>query len=112
MHELFKVILTMFCLLIISFTSTGLIISSMNASKADAFLSDASIGVAEGNFQDSVIKQWQSEALERKYQLEVIKKDTNTDGYTDAVDLTLTYQYVVPYLNLSGSEHTIKAYAR
>lgn len=112
MEQIFKMILTLFCLLTLSFSSAGLIISSINASKADAFLSDATIGVTEGNFQDTVIGQWQTEATERDYQLTAERKDTNGDGYTDAVDLTLTYQYVVPYLRISGNEHTLKAYAR
>ena len=112
MEQVFKVFLTLFCLMILSFTATGLIISSMNASRADAFISDAANGVSMGNFQEDVISDWQSEAAEKGYQLAASKKDANGDGYTDAVDLTLTYQYVVPYLNMAGSEHTLKAYAR
>lgn len=112
MEAITKTFLTIFCLLIVTFTATGLIVASINANKADAFLSDATIGIEEGNFQPEIIGEWKQNAADIGYQLDTAAKDTNGDGYTDVVDLTLTYQYVVPFLNSGASDHVLKSYAR
>ena len=107
-----KVFLTLFCLFIISFTATGLIVASINAGRADGFLSDASYGIAAGNFRENVIGQWQREAEERGYDLEASPKDTDGDGFVDVVDLKLVYPYVVPFLKMSQTPHVLRGYAR
>ena len=107
-----KVFLTLCCLLAILLCSTGIVIAGINAGKADRFLSDAAIGVAEGNFQDTVIEAWVSEASEHGYLLMCRGKDTNGDSYTDLVDMTLTYEYKIPFLNTRGVQHQLKSYAK
>lgn len=86
--------------------------ASINASRADGFLSDASYGISAGSFREEVIGQWQTEAEERGYDLTASPKDTDGDGYVDGVDLELMYPYVVPNLNMSNSTHILRAYAR
>ena len=112
MEAITKTFITIFCLLLITFTASGLIIASLNASTADSFLSDAVIGIEEGNLQTSVINAYKNEAAEKGYELSAIEKDVNGDGYTDIVDLTLKYQYYIPFINSNSEEHVIKAYVR
>ncbi|MDD6194848.1 MAG: hypothetical protein PUB19_08115 [Lachnospiraceae bacterium] len=107
-----KVFLTLCCLLALLLSSTGIVMAGINAGKADAFLSDAAIGVAEGNFQDEVIEAWVGEAVEHGYLLTYCKKDTNGDAYTDLVDMTLTYEYNIPFLKTQGAKHQLKTYAK
>ena len=38
--------------------------------------------------------------------------DTNGDGYTDMVDMTLVYNYILPYVKAEGQKHQLRAYAR
>lgn len=106
-----KVFLTLCCLLAILFSSAGVVVAGMNASKADCFLSDAALGVSEGNFQEVVLKLWENEAKDKGYLLTYDKKDTNKDGYTDLVDMTLTYQYKIPFLQKKGVQHRLRTYA-
>lgn len=107
-----KVFLTLCCMLTILLSSTGIVIAGINASKADTFLSDAAIGVAEGNMQDGVLEDWVCEAKEKGYLLTCHKKDTNGDAYTDLVDMTLTYEYKIPFLQAKGVQHKLKTYAK
>ena len=106
-----KVFLTLCCLLAILLSSAGVVMAGMNASKADRFLSDAALGVSEGNFQEEVLNLWEKEAEGQGYELAYDKKDTNKDGYTDLVDMTLTYQYKIPFLQKKGVQHRLRTYA-
>lgn len=78
----------------------------------DAFLSDCVRAVEEGNFQDSVISQCQTDAQKNNYELKCNKIDTNGDSYTDMVDMSLSYDYTIPFIHRDGEKHEIKAYAR
>lgn len=112
MDAVIKAFVTLICLIIVTFSVTGLIVGATNSSMADSFLSDCVRAVEEGNYQDSVIASCVSEATDKNYTLTAVKKDTNGDGYTDMVDLTLEYSYQIPYLNATANTKTIKAYAR
>lgn len=112
MDSVLKGFVTVICMAMIGFTITGLSISSINASKADAFLSDCVRAVEEGNFQDSVISQCQTDAQKNNYELKCNKIDTNGDSYTDMVDMSLSYDYTIPFIHRDGEKHEIKAYAR
>lgn len=107
-----KVFLTLCCLLAVLLSSTGIVIAGINASKADGFLSDAALGIAEGNFQEVILETWTKEARDRGYLLTCQKKDTNGDAYTDLVDMTLTYEYKIPFLQAKGIQHKLKTYAK
>ena len=112
MDSILKGFVTVVCMAMIGFTITGLSISSLNASKADTFLSDCVRTVEEGNFQDSVISKCQTEAQKNNYELTCKKIDTNGDSYTDMVDMSLSYDYTIPFIHRDGEKHEIKAYAR
>lgn len=112
LDSIIKAFLTAICITLAASVSTGLIMAAINANKADTFISDAVVGIEEGNLQPSVIGEWQTEASERGYQLDCTSKDTDGDGYIDVIDLQLTYPYIVPFLNTQAKDHTLKAYAR
>ena len=112
MDSVIKTFLTIFCLLIATFSIVGLCAASFNASNADKYLADCCKALEEGNFQSSVISSCISEADEKGYSLTCKPIDSDGDNITDMVDVTLEYDYVIPYLNASTEKHTIKAYAR
>lgn len=112
MEAITKSFLTLFCLLMVTFTTVGLIVGAVNAGKADAFLTDAVKGVEESNLRDTAIREWQSMAKSLNYQLDCKSMDTNGDGYTDMVDMTLVYNYILPYVKAGGQKHQLRAYAR
>lgn len=112
MDTIIKAFVTLICLIIVTFSVTGLIVGASNSSMADSFLSDCARVIEEGNFQDSIISDCVAEATNKNYTLNAEKKDTNGDGYTDMVNLTLEYSYQIPYLNATANTKTIKAYAR
>lgn len=112
MDGITKAFLTLFCLLLVTVTTIGLMVGAVNVSKAEHFLADAVLGIEEANLQSTAIEKWQEMAEELSYQLDCKKKDTDGDGNADLVDLTLTYDYHLPYMNATSTEHRIKAYAR
>lgn len=112
MEGITKTFLTIFCLLLVTFTTVGLMVGAVNVSKAEHFLADAVLGIEEANLQGEAIEKWQEMAEKLMYRLECKKKDTDGDGNTDLVDMTLTYDYHLPYINATSTEHQIKAYAR
>lgn len=112
MDAITKTFLTLFCLLIATFTSVGLIVGALNSSAADRFISDAAEAISAGNQSDGVISEWVAEANEKGYELTCTKKDTDGDGHSDVVSLSMDYEYKIPYLNATSNKHTIKAYAR
>ena len=57
MEAITKSFLTLFCLLMVTFTTVGLIVGAVNAGKADAFLTDAVKGVEESNLRDTAIRE-------------------------------------------------------
>lgn len=112
MDAITKSFLTLFCLLIVTFTSVGLIVGALNSSAADRFISDAAEGISAGNQTDDVINQWIAEATEKGYELTCTRKDTDGDGHSDVVSLSMDYEYKIPYINATANKHTVKAYAR
>lgn len=112
MDAITKAFLTLFCLLIVTFTTTGLVVGQLNSSAADRFLSDSAMAISAGNFQESIIDECVAEADTKGYVLSYVKKDTNGDGYTDVVALSMEYDYKIPYLNTNANKHTINTYVR
>lgn len=112
MEAITKSFLTLFCLLVVTFTTVGLIVGAVNAGKADSFLTDAVKGIQEANLQETAISRWQTAAEKLGYELDCQSIDANGDGYPEVVDMILTYNYSLPYVKTEGNRHSLRAYAK
>lgn len=102
MESIFKGFLGMFFLLILSFTGVGLIEASIDARKADSFLSEAVELIEAGHYRDAVIDACASDAKSRGYELDIdIVENERGECFGTA---KLSYSYRVPLLGLS-QEH-------
>lgn len=112
MESVVKGYFTLFCIMAMVLLGIGVVMGSMNAAKAEHFLSNASYDIAQGNFQTAIITKWKNEAEKNQYCLEVKEIDVNEDGVIEMADLTLRYRFFIPFISNQGTEHEIKGYAK
>ena len=113
MEQIAKMFLGIILIIIITFTSIGLITATIDASHAEDYAAKTASIIEAGNFSDNVISNCQAEAIASGYNELIVKKiDSNNDGRTDMAEIVLKYNYTIPILNITGKEHTAKSYAR
>lgn len=106
MNQIVKTYITIFLMLIIIVVGTGIIISALDAQRAEKTNSNYASTIAAHNFSDSVISACVNEARDNNYVLTVKKYDTNADGYFDMCECILEYDYSLSFLNTASAATT------
>lgn len=112
MEQYGKAFLGLILIVILSFTGVGIISASIDASHAEQYASNIATYIESSNFSEKVIEKCKETAKEKGYELTVNTSDSNDDGWIDFAEINLTYDYSISVLNVKGSKHTAKAYAR
>ena len=106
MNQIIKTYLTVFLLLIIIFVGTGIIISALDAQKAEKVNSAYASTIASHNYSNDSINACTLEASNNDYVLSVKRYDTNADGYSDICECILEYDYSLSFLNSAATTTT------
>lgn len=115
MDSLPKTFLALILLLIIVLAGAGVVSTGIDASNAEHYLADVTAEIEDSNFSESIINGCIDKVANtaNNYEsLTVVKMDNDHDGFTDAANLTLTYRYTIPFLNIGKSEHVVTSFIR
>lgn len=121
MDSLPKTLLALVLLLVVALTGAGIVSTNVDASNAEHYLADVTAEIEDSNFSSEIINSCIDKVANRgadeetggNYeQLTVVQIDTDGDGITDAADLSLSYRYTIPFLNIGQSEHIVTSFIR
>ena len=111
MDTVLKTFTGFFFFLLVLFLGANLISASIDARNAQSCLADAVSEISASNCADAVIREWEEQAAEYDYRLDVsdiAHADTSEKRYATA---TLTYTYRIPLINYTD-EHILYAQIR
>lgn len=113
MEQIGKAFIGLTVIILITFIGIGIISTSIDASHAESFASETAAVIESSNYSEKIINMCKDPTQNNKnYIVEVTEYDTDSDGYTDMAEIRVKYRYSIPILNVKGSMHTAKAYAR
>ncbi len=105
MESIFKGFLGVFFLMLISFTGIGVIEASIEARKADTFLTESVSDIEAGHYNQYVISACRADAADRGYRLDVDIVGNDVGEYCGRA--RLSYQYEVPFLGLKQTHEVM-----
>ncbi len=109
MESVFKSMLGIFFLLVLSFAGVGLVEASIDSRSADSYLSRTVALIESSHYSNDFIKQRENDAKEKGYRLSVELYENELGECTGSA--SLKYKYNVSLLGLS-QERTIRAEIR
>ncbi len=113
MEQIGKTFMGLIIIVLLTFIGVGVVSTSIDASHAESFASEAAATIEASNFSEKIISMYKDPKQNNKnYVVEIIPYDTDSDGYTDMAEVKVKYRYSIPILNTKGAVHTAKAYAR
>lgn len=111
MGEIFKAYASLFVMLIFLTGGTGLISASIDAKRADDFMTAIITEISDTNFASGVVNACKDKALDAGYVLNVDMVDADGDMHTDSAVCSLIYHYTISIFDINN-EHTIRAVVR
>ena len=111
MEEIFKTYASLFVMVVFIAGATGLISASIDAKKADDFMTGIITEISDTNFATSVIDVCKSKATGNGYELTVDTIDVDGDSHIDSAIANLVYHYTVSLFGVD-KEHNIRAVIR
>lgn len=112
MDQIFKSYMGVVMLFLLLFVGIGIISASMDASAAEDFAAESASVIESSNYSSEVISNLKTEAHKSGYELYVTTQDTDGDGVPNIAEVTVDYQYSIPVLNITGTIHHAKAFAK
>lgn len=112
MEQIFKTFTALVLIFLMTFVGIGIITASIDASNAEDFASTIASVVESSNFSEDVITDCKSKAEESNYTLLIDPLDSNGDGYYDIAEIIIEYDYSIPILNIVGTKHEARTFAR
>lgn len=112
MEQIFKTLTGLTLIFLMTFSGIGIITASIDASNAENFASTIASVVESGNYSETVINDCKTKATEAKYILTVDPLDLDGDGYYDVAEVIVEYDYSIPILNITGTKHEARTFAR
>ncbi len=103
MKQIIDAFLTIFLVLILVFVGVGVVQSSLEGQKAQAFLYDCTDMIESSNYSSTVISELQTNAEAQDYEW-VIDLTQNSEGVYTGGRLTLTYQINIPFIGYSSDK--------
>lgn len=111
MDQIFKVTLSLFLILIMVLTSAGILSASIDVSEAKSFQENVVAQIEDSNFSPSVISACKTLAIKYGYTLSDDNYIYDEFGNVTMVELTLEYNYAIPFLDNLISNHKIRSFA-
>lgn len=111
MEEIFKMVLSIFLILVMGLTAAGIISASIDVSNAKSFQQNAVNQIENANFSPSVIEGCKKSAEKKGYTLTDSNYVYDEFGNTKMVELVLEYDYKIPFLNNLISKHKLRSFA-
>lgn len=115
MENIVKTWLALFLMLSLIYTGIGIIGATINTKNATGFADACASSIQTSKFTDESIIECENKAAENGYSDFMVKKyDMDNDGVIDTAQVSLTYKYEIPFLNIVGdsAKKTIRAYSK
>lgn len=112
MDQIFKSYMGVVMLFLLLFVGIGIISASMDASAAEDFAAESASVIEASNYSNEVISNLKTEAAQSGYVLNITTQDTDGDNIPDIAEVVVDYQYSIPILNIMGTVHHAKAFAK
>lgn len=115
MESIVKAFLSIFLLVIVTLAGVGIVSTGIDASNAEKYIADVSATIEDSNFSQAVISQCVADVSSEnsKYKsLEIKTLDLDKDGYVDSADVTLAYEYSIPFFSIGENTHYLTNYIR
>lgn len=109
MGQIVKTYFGIFLMMFLSVIGIGLISAEIEICKARDFKTDAVTALENSNYNQSVITEWQRQAQEEGYNLQ-IREYQDASG-TAMAEVVLTYSYQMSPFH-AAETHCIRGYAR
>lgn len=111
MAQIFKTYFGIFLMFLCIMVLTGMISANLDVSHARSFHEDVVNEIENSRFSPSVIEACRASAFNAGYTKLTCKSIPDTDGKTMVTEITLGYEYTIPFLNMLNN-HEIRGYAR
>ena len=112
MDTIFKTFMGIVLLFMVTLSGTGLIAAAIDAKHADTYAASVVTNIEESHFSSVVMQQAILQAQQYGYDITYQSFDNDRDQMIDLVEVSLNYEYKIPFLCQKGVMHTLKAYAR
>lgn len=112
MEQIGKAFIGLILIVTLTFVGIGIISASIDASHAEQYAADVAADIEASNFSQSVIDACTESAKKKGYTVNITMYDADNDGWNDMAEVRVIYDYSISVLNVKGSKHTAKAYAR
>ena len=96
----FKTFVALLAAIVIIGSGLGVITGFSKAVAAENYMESVSKVILESNFNAKVIEQFESDAAERNYELEVTVKDAVKQGVKKMAEVRLTYYFEIKLFHI------------
>lgn len=119
MSQIVKSFIGYFLLLVVVFAGTSIVSVSVDAANAQRYVSDLTDEMEMYNFSDVIVTDCMNrvnnhtDSQAKNYSNLTINNLANAaDPYSNGREVTMEYQFSIPFLNMGSTTHVVRAVAR
>lgn len=119
MQQIIKSFVGFFLLLVVVFSGVSIVSVSIDATNAQRYVSDITDEMELYNFSDAIVADCvnrvnnHTDSQAKHYSNLTIKNLASADDpYAKGREVTMTYEFTIPFLNVGKTEHIVRAIAR